>query len=547
MAAINYSTKTVLVIEDQTAMSTQLKTMLENIGFQNISLAKTGEEAIHKLNLQAYDIILADYELGRGKDGQQVLEEARHTKLLKATSVFILVTASQTVEMVMGALEYHPDGYIAKPMSFEDLKTRLDRILKTKLVYSSIDEAIDRNNIEDALHACDQLVINQPKFSLPIYRIKGRLLMDAHRMDEAEELYETVIEIRKVAWALLGMAKVMYYQSRYDEGKNILQKLAKSNEKYLEAFDWLAKILEAQNNTRDAQKVLQRAVELSPKAILRQQHLSKMAEINDDWSIAAQASRQSVALGKNSCHKNPKSYLRLAKALQPQLKDGAAHDKHFASTEVFKTLKDLKKEFDTDPDTQIRAYLLEGHSYRNLGQANEAKNATKHALQCYENIPGNPSPDLALEMGKGMVKNLDLDDAMAFINHPKQQAIFDNNTNEYLNEVAAKANHENVQARIDTFNNKGVELFEKGRFQESIDMFEQAVVNKSASLSIVLNTVQSYITLMQKSGATDHTLSKCAIHLIRLEGINENDQRHNRYKKLKELFNELEKTYDPRC
>ncbi|MBL4866037.1 MAG: response regulator [Pseudomonadales bacterium] len=541
MAVIKYSTKKVLIIEDQAAMCTQLKSMLENLGIQDINVAKTGEDAIHKLNLQPYDIVLADYELGRGKDGQQVLEEARHTKLLKASSIFILVTASQTVEMVMGALEYHPDGYIAKPMTFEDLKTRLDRILKTKLIYYEINRAIDLNSIDGALEACDQLILDQPKFALPTYRIKGRLLMDAHRMDEAEELYETVIDIRKVAWALLGMAKVMYYQSRYDEGRNILQRLANSNEKYVEAFDWLAKIFEAQGNTKEAQKILQRAVELSPKAILRQQHLSKMAEINDDWNVAVQASRRSVDLGKHSCHKTPKSYLRLANALQPQLLDGGSRSKQNATAEVFRTLEDLKKEYNTDQDVQIRASLLEGNSYKNLGRNDDAKTATAQALKYYEALSEDPSPDLALEVGKGMVKNLDIEEAMNFINDPKQQAMFDNNTNDYLKEVVTKANEEMVLENIDTFNNKGVELFEKDQLQESIDMFEQAASNDAASLSIVLNTVQAYVTFMQKKGPSEHAILKCSKHFTRLEKIPEDDKRHKRFRKLKIMFDELEK------
>lgn len=514
--------------------------MLEILGMQYIDIATSGEQAIQKLKLQSYDIVLADYELGRGKDGQQVLEEARHTKLLKSAAIFVLVTASQSVEMVMGALEYSPDGYIAKPLTIEDLKTRLDRILKTKLIYHEIDTAIDLNNIDTAIKACDKLIVDRPKFALATFRIKGQLLMNAHRLDEAEELYETVLEIRKVTWALLGMAKVMYYQSRYDEGQNILNRLSTSNEKYVEAFDWLAKIFEAQGETLKAQKALQRAVELSPRAILRQQHLSKMAEINNDWYIATQASRRSVELGKNSCHKTPKSYLRLATSLQPQLKDNAVGNKQNAITEVFKTLSDLKKEFNSNQDVQVRANLLEGDSYKNLGKHEEAKHSTSQALSCYDGLVEDPSPDLALEMGKGMVKNHDLEEAMKFINDPKQQAMFDNNTNEYLKEVVTKANQESVQANIDTFNNKGVELFEKGRLEDAIAMFEQATTHEAASLSIVLNTVQAYVTLMQKSGPTEESVLKCSTHLTRLEKIPVDDSRYQRYQKLKNMFEELE-------
>ena len=57
-----------------------MKSMLGNMGVQNVETINSGEEALNKLRSNHYDIIFSDYELGRGKDGQQVLEECRAAK-----------------------------------------------------------------------------------------------------------------------------------------------------------------------------------------------------------------------------------------------------------------------------------------------------------------------------------------------------------------------------------------------------------------------------------------------------------------------------------
>ena len=99
----------VLVVEDFLNFRLTLRTMLKSFGISYIDDAATGEEAVQMMSSNKYDIILCDYNLGPGKDGQQVLEEARCCEYIDHSTVFIMVTAENTLEMIMGALEYQPD------------------------------------------------------------------------------------------------------------------------------------------------------------------------------------------------------------------------------------------------------------------------------------------------------------------------------------------------------------------------------------------------------------------------------------------------------
>jgi len=305
---IPYHKKRVLIIEDMAEMRTSLKSMLNNMGVNLMETVGNGEEAIIKLSYNNYDIVFSDYELGRGKDGQQVLEEMKASGKMPASTAYIMVTAAQTVEMVMGALEYEPDGYIAKPVTLDILRTRLNRIIRTKEVYREINQFIDRKDINGALEACNRLAVERPKFALPAYRIKGKLLLNEERYEEARDIYDTVLGIKRVAWAVLGMGKVEFQQGNYEAAQKLLEGLTRTKAKYVEASDWLAKALEAQGKYKAAQQVLEQAVEQSPKAIRRQQALARLADLNGDADVMFKASKKASILTKK---------LRLPRRRQP--------------------------------------------------------------------------------------------------------------------------------------------------------------------------------------------------------------------------------------
>jgi DNA-binding response OmpR family regulator len=81
---------------------------------------------------QRYDIILCDYNLGQGKDGQQVLEEARFREFMSPSTIFVMITAENTMDMFMGVLEYSPDDYLIKPFTKEALGKKLRDLIRKK-------------------------------------------------------------------------------------------------------------------------------------------------------------------------------------------------------------------------------------------------------------------------------------------------------------------------------------------------------------------------------------------------------------------------------
>lgn len=94
--------KSYLVIDDFGDMRTMIKGLLRWLGTNDIYAARDGKATVGLMEKRGYDVVLCDYNLGVGKDGQQVLEEARKRQLINIATVFVMITAENSRDMVMG-------------------------------------------------------------------------------------------------------------------------------------------------------------------------------------------------------------------------------------------------------------------------------------------------------------------------------------------------------------------------------------------------------------------------------------------------------------
>ncbi len=545
-----YQNKKVLIIDDLAEMRSSLKGKLDLLGAKKVDQASNGENALELLRNHNYGIVCCDYELGRGRDGQQVLEEARHANLLKESATFVMITAAQTLEMVMGALEYQPDGYIAKPITYDEFQKRLTKVLRRKAIFEEINGAIDDGMVDDALEHCNQLISEKPKFSLPTYRIKGKLLYNDERYKEAYNLYKTVIDINPVAWAKMGLAKCLHVSGKHDQAKTILEELIKTNKKYVECYDLLANIHCEERNFDTAQKILERAIEQSPKAVLRQSQLSSVATRNEDWNVALKSSRKAVSLGKNSVHRSPDSYLNLARALQPQLLNGGYREKTYALNEIDRALETVRQDYSHDQQVHVKASLIEGLTLQNQGKEEEAKKKLDIARATFDSLKIASAKKCVKDVGKTYVDTGEHILAEEFLTEMKEKNIYSQDSEELLSQVS-EANHASKEKQeeeriiqeqrkeIDNLNNKGVELFEQGDMQGATKLFKKASKSPQASISTYLNTIQALIVFMQKEGLNEKDSKFCEALFKKLTDVTEKSSGYKKLAKLKKMYQEL--------
>lgn len=384
----NFSDKKALLIEDMAEARIMQKKMLNDFGFKSIEIAMKAESAIELLRSNSYDVILSDYNLGNGKDGQQLLEEARHSHLIPNTSTYLMVTAETSTEMVMGAIEYVPDGYITKPFSQAVLERRLLKLIKNKEQLLEVNKALDANDYEKAVSEARKVADSKPALAGRCHRIIGDALMNLEKYQEALELFKTCRKESRMPWAAFGEAKCHYYLNNIDKAESKFRQLTLDNKFFVSAYDWLAKTLVKKGELEEAQAVLVDAVGRSPKNLKRQIELGKLSLDVQDNLMAEMSFRRAVFLAKHSCFNEAEVYLQHMTAIVALAREGDIPSRQIDNFQS--TLSKVHQNFFDSPKVRSEAYLLEMELYSALGDKktmNQIEEVWNHDIES-----GNAEP-----------------------------------------------------------------------------------------------------------------------------------------------------------
>jgi len=119
----------VLVVEDEADLADAVARGLRRDGYA-VDVAYDGEDALDKLDVNAYDVVCLDLNLP-GTDGIEVVRRLRAERD-GSTSVprVLMLTARDTpTDRVLG-LDEGADDYLVKPFDFEELKARIRALLR---------------------------------------------------------------------------------------------------------------------------------------------------------------------------------------------------------------------------------------------------------------------------------------------------------------------------------------------------------------------------------------------------------------------------------
>ncbi len=508
-----FSKKAVLVVDDFSNMRSTLKQMLRAIGFETIHTAINGSEAVELISKIAFDIVLCDYNLGDGKDGQQVLEEVRHRGLLRRSAIFFMITAENTTEMVLGAVEYKPDGYLTKPFTKELLRKRLDRQLARKADLGEIEKAIEDQDFQRAIEICDKRIAAQARNAGEFLQLKVELCLNTGRHQEAEEICQHLLTERSIPWAAVALGKSLHWQGRLEEARSVFREQVQQNPMFMEAHDGLAKTLIALGEVQAAQDVLANATSISPRAILRQRMLGEVATRNGSLSVAEQAYRKTVQLGRESVFKDPAHYTALSDVLVKSSK----------STEAIKLIDTMRTEFRGEAPALLQAVLAEGRAYTSVGRDADAKKAFSDAIALHTKGV-HIDDDTSVELAKAYIQVGETDKGLTLLrdavrnNHEdagfiaKAKASFmESGLHQEALEVITS-----TQEVVTRLNNTGVELVKQGRLEEANRLFEQAAREMPDNRTIALNAAQALLMLMEKSTTTPQGLATVRDRLTRV-------------------------------
>ncbi len=514
---INLKMKKVLVVDDFFNFRLTMKNMLRSLGIMYIDDAANGEEAVKKLSSRKFDIVLCDYNLGTGKSGQQVLEEAKYRGYINYAGIFIMVTAENTLEMIMGAVEYEPDDYLMKPFAKEVLEKKIRSVAIKKENLRDIEKAITDSDFDHAIRICDELLEQTPSNLSEIMKLKGEVLLKKGAFNEAADFYDKVLKMGNMTWARLGRGRADLLLGRCEEARTAFEQILAQNDKVIAAYDDLAKTYLKMGLVEEAQQILMKATAISPRALLRHKTLGRLAYRNEDFSTAESSFKAAVKHGKHSCFKSTSDYTQLAKTMV--MRD--------ALQESLSILGQASREFPESPDTRLHLSAAESLVFTKMNKPAEAKRALAQARKYAQDIAAELPAAIALDLAEAHLMAGEVEKGTEIIrgvigsNHDNDDII--DNIRTVFKETGMSSEGEQIikdtTDDIMRLNNEGVGLARRGKLVEAIEYFSKAAARLPENKIINANAAQVLMLYMKEHGPDEDRLAKAASYLERVRRI----------------------------
>ena len=337
----------VLVVESQATMRAQLRNMLTSIGIEAPQFAVSATMAMRRLRAQRFDLVLCEYNLGEGQDGQHLLEDLRQHRIIPLDTLFVMITAERNDERVTSACELAPNDYILKPLTAETLRVRLLRAFEKRDAFLPAWQLMKIGDPVGAIDYCRLARDEYPQYLVDFMRLQAELHAGIGQIAEAETLYREILAARPIPWASLGLARMLVLRKSWVEAEHILTELLARHDRFIEAYDLLARVREETARPHEACVALQRATELSPYRLARLRHLGEVALRAGEPATAERSLFEVVERGKYSEFRDPEDHVRL---LQAQLAQHKLNDAR-------ETLGDLERSLARHPKGELCATI----------------------------------------------------------------------------------------------------------------------------------------------------------------------------------------------
>jgi DNA-binding response OmpR family regulator len=506
-----------LLIDDVADMRTAMRIQLSDLGLEQCDMARNVKEAIEHLSQHRYDLIVCDYNLGQGADGQQFLELVRRRHLLPLSSAFLMITGETNYEHVATAAEYAPDDYLIKPFTAEILGTRIARVFEKKAALQPIHRWMGNEGGDHAkaLAACDVMIAAGGRHMLDALRLKGELLLAEHRPAEAQALYDSVLQQRATPWAVVGLARAELATGNDGEARQLFEKALETYPNYLAAYDSLAELL-ARTDKAAAQDVVEQALKVAPST-QRVRELGSLALQNKDFERAENAFKLVVEKDRTGFFKSHDDYSGLAKSFAEQGK----------TQEALAAVKDMGTAFTRTPALEARKAAVEAQVHARSGNAAAAQAALERALAVGQDAKLDAAT--ALEVAQACFAGGRPDAAKEIIqtvaeDHHENDAILANAQAVF----AAAGLHdegtvflEATRKRMIKLNNDAVALAKSGNLDEAINMLSEAADRLTNNAQIALNAALALLMHIHRHGNDLDKFARAQRYILQAKQVND--------------------------
>ncbi|GAB3391063.1 MULTISPECIES: chemotaxis response regulator CheY [Azotobacter group] len=118
----------ILVVDDFPTMRRIVRSLLKELGFNNVDEAEDGQDALNKLRGGGFEFVVSDWNMPN-LDGLEMLKQIRSDDGLKHLPV-LMVTAEAKKENIIAAAQAGANGYVVKPFTAAILEEKLNKIFE---------------------------------------------------------------------------------------------------------------------------------------------------------------------------------------------------------------------------------------------------------------------------------------------------------------------------------------------------------------------------------------------------------------------------------
>ncbi|CCQ09306.1 hypothetical protein PALB_1440 [Pseudoalteromonas luteoviolacea B = ATCC 29581] len=515
MPPINLTNSKILIVEEQPLALNYIKQSLERLDYQNVKFADSAPLAKEMCVAETFDLIICSFDLSKKQDGYQLYEELKAKRLVRGVTGFIFVSAETSGALVHSVLELQPDDFLVKPFTINDLKSRIERVLKRKRVLRKILTLIDDENDSKALRFINGELDKEGQALTPLLlRLKGDVLLRLKQFEEAKQFFKSALDLQKFTWAKIGLIEALIANNEHVLAHRMLKTLLEKSETRLIALDLLGRLEMQLNQFESAQEFLSQASDMAPRNIERQKSLSRVAQINHDYERSYLAQKDIATFAKNSIHDNPEIYLNAVRAgIDFALSTDQTEQITRITRQTQQYLQDLKKQF-PHANNQAQIDVLNARMHY-------LKDENQKARRLMEQLADEPvirSIDASLDKAKAYHELGFTHKAQALfgqiITHCERHAKNEDPTTlHYLQQQQAERKEITMGPR--ELNNHAVNQFNRGQVEVALEAFTQAFRIMPKNASIALNLLQCLLDSSKKGQTFNSNLAGRCVTMLR--------------------------------
>lgn len=307
----------IICLDDSPIVLSGMNSMLIKTGFKeaNIKTTKTVKDALVLAEDNSFDIFICDYNLGDTLNGKQVFEELRNKRLIKANTIFIIISSESDAAIVKSIIELNPDEYILKPFNYLELKARLLATIKRKYILVPIFECEYSSDYKEGVKRCEELESFYPQYYFTIQKYKAKFLGKLSQFAEAEQVYRDTLKQKNLDWAKLGLANTLTKVGRCTEAFEIINKILTYHPNNAGAHIEMSNVYIKTNRVPKAISHLKIANKLIPGNSERELVIANLCNAVGDYQSALQHYRGYAAINRYTFRNNIFSKLNIIRQI----------------------------------------------------------------------------------------------------------------------------------------------------------------------------------------------------------------------------------------